>query len=146
MVLKNNSVCGVVLVLAMFGLAGSSTLAGDQNADKEKAGLAGVWKQTGGEMKIEFVDKDKMKIFPHGEEKILCITCEYTTEKNGLVKVKITELAGDARERAEKIVPVGLEFSFKWTAKDDSGKLEDVKGKEVEALKGHLEGKYDLKK
>jgi hypothetical protein len=80
-----------------------------------------VWVLDGGEMKIVFEKKDVMKLFPHGDNDVIVVLCHYTVEKDNLVKAKITELEGDGKEQAEKILPVGLEFSFKWTAKDGSG-------------------------
>jgi hypothetical protein len=87
-----------------------------------------------------------MKLFPHGESDVLVIVCNYKLEKGGLVKAKITDLEGKAKEKAQDQVPVGLEFSFKWQAKDASATLEDLKGKNTDPLKSHLEGKYEQKK
>jgi len=96
-------------------------------------------------MKIEFSDKDVMKIVPHGEKKVIVVVCEYTVDKQGLVKAKIKELEGEAKDKAKDHLPVGLEFSFKWQVKDDAATLDDVKGDNVDPLKAHLEGKYEKK-
>lgn len=134
--------CGAVLACGVLALACASASADD----KDKPGPSGVWVQNEGETKVEFADKDVMKIFPHGENKVIIIVCQYTAGKKGLVKAKITQLEGEFKEKVEKILPVGLEFSFKWTVKDDAGTLEEVTGEKVETLKSRLEGKYDQKK
>ena len=87
-----------------------------------------------------------MKIYPHGDNKVIVVVCEYSLKKDGLVKAKITELQGRAKEKVKEAAPVGLEFTFKWQAKDDSATLDDLKGDNTEALKAHVEGKYDQKK
>jgi len=53
-------------------------------------------------------------------------------KKDGLVKAKITELQGRAKEKVKEAAPVGLEFTFKWQAKDDSATLDDLKGENTE--------------
>lgn len=113
--------------------------------DKDKPALSGVWKLQGGEPKIEFADKETLKISPHGDSDVIVIVCKYTVEKEGRIKGKITELQGkeEVKQKAKEILPVGLEFSFKWTVKKDSATLDDMKGDNVDPLKGHLEGKYE---
>lgn len=135
----SGSRCPAARILA---LACASAAADDAQDDKDKPALSGVWLQNKGEMKIEFAGKDKLKFLPHGGNDCI-IVCQYTVDKKGLVKAKITELESNAKEELEKILSVGLEFSFRWTVKDDTGTLEEVKG-EVE--KSHLEGKYRQKK
>lgn len=137
-----------VLACGALALAGLLASAEDKKADKDKPALSGVWVQTGGELKIEFEGKDVMKIFPHGENKVIVIICSYTIDKEGLVKAKVTDFDGtdEAKEKVKEKVPVGLEFSFKWKVKDDTATLDDLKGDKVDVLKSHMEGKYDQKK
>src|SRR5262249_27142645 len=118
----------------------------DRREEKSKASLSGVWEQKDGEVKIEFSD-DQMKVFPHGDNKVIVVLCEYTLAKGGLVKAKVTGLEGkkEAKEKAEKHGPVGLAFSFKWTVKGKTATLGDVKGKDVETLKSRLQGDYEKK-
>jgi hypothetical protein len=52
----------------------------------------------------------------------------------------------EAKETAKEKLPVGTEFSFSWQVKDDTARLADLKGKDVEILKSHLEGVYRQKK
>jgi hypothetical protein len=129
----------------LLALVCASSADAEKN-NKDRATLSGVWVQDGGEMKIEFPGKDVMKLFPHGENKAAIIVCRYTVAKKGLVKVTITELEGKAKQKLEKVLPVGLEFSFRWTVQDSSGTLDEVKGEKVEPLKSHLEGKYRRQK
>jgi len=135
----------VVLACSVFILAGLSALADDT---KEKPALSGVWELKGGEAKIEFSGKNEVKIFPHGDNNVIVLICEFTAEKEGLVKASITGFDGkdDAKERVQQLLPIGTGFSFKWEVKDDSAKLDGIKGEKVEVLKSHLEGEYSLKK
>jgi hypothetical protein len=134
--------CGVTLacnVLIMTSLLAS--------ADDKKA-LSGVWTQKGGELKIEFADKNAIKIFPHGDENVIVLLCEYTLDKEDRVKAKITGFQGkdEAKESVKNILPVGTQFNFKWKVKDDTAKLDDVKGDQADHLKSHLEGEYSQHK
>jgi hypothetical protein len=139
--------CGALLVFSTFVLADLAAWADDKK-DKDKPALSGVWELKGGEAKIEFSGKKVVKIAPHGDSAIIAVVCEYSVEKDGLVKAKITEFEGkdEAKEHVKGILPVGTEFSFKWNVKDDTAKLGDLKGDKVEQLKSHLEGDYKQKK
>jgi hypothetical protein len=134
-----------VALLACLALAlARAAVAAD---DKDKPALSGVWVKKDAELKIEFADKDVMKIYPHGDNEVIIVVCQYARDKTGLVKAKITELGGkeEAKEKAKGHVPVGLKFSFQWKAEADTATLDDVKGDNVDALKSHLEGKYEKK-
>lgn len=137
-------------VLKLAVLASSFVLVGGMgHADeKDKPGLTGTWVKKAGELKIEFVDENVMKLYPHGDNPVLVIICEYTVAKDGLVKAKITELQAkeEVKEKAKAVVPVGLKFSFTWKAKDGSATLEDTKGDNIDTLKSHLEGEFEEKK
>jgi hypothetical protein len=116
--------------------------------DKKDPALSGVWVLKGGEMKIEFAGKNTIKIFPHGDNDVIVLLCEYTLDKDGRVKPKITGFEGkeEAKEAVKNILPIGTQFSFKWKAKDDTAKLDDIKGDQADHLKAHLEGEYTKKK
>jgi hypothetical protein len=114
--------------------------------DKDKTAPSGAWVLQGKELKIEFADKDVMKIFPHGENNVIVVVCQYKVEKKGLVKAKITELAGKEKDKAKEILPIGLAFDFTWQVKDGIATIGDLQGKNVELLKSHLEGSYEPKK
>ena len=134
-------VCGVV-TLAGLGVCATAAPAEDK---KDKAALSGTWMMKGGEIKIVFADKE-MKVYPHGnKEDVLAIICGYTVEKDGLVKAKVNELQGEAKDKAKDHVPVGVEFTFKWKVKDGTAKLDEVKGENTDIFKNHMEGEYEKK-
>jgi hypothetical protein len=139
--------CGVVLACTAFILAGLSAAADDKK-DKDKPALSGVWTLKEGQTKIEFSEKNVLTISPHGDSNVVAVICEYTVEKEGLVKAKITDLGGkdEAKKMVKEMLPVGTEFSFKWKVTDNAAKLDDLKGDKVEQLKSHLEGEYSEKK
>jgi hypothetical protein len=142
---RKNFHYGVVLACSVLILAGLSASADDK---KDKPALSGVWVLKGGEAKIEFADKNVVKIIPHGDSKVIAVICEYSLEKEGLVKAKITDFEGqdEAKNTVKEKAPVGTKFTFKWKVKDDTAKLDDLKGDEIEHFKAHLEGEYSLKK
>lgn len=123
------------------------SLAGVRAGADDKKPLTGTWALKGGETKIEFVDKENLKVMPHGDANVIALVCSYTVDKNGVVKAKLTELQGkeEVREKAKGHLPVGLEFSFKWQVKNDTARLDDLKGDKVEPFKSHLEGDYEKK-
>src|SRR5262245_53374142 len=115
----------LVVVLALVGPLGT-TLADD----KDRPALTGAWMKKGGEVRIEFSDKEVMKVYPHADREVLTIICKYTIEK-GRVQARITEHEGKAREKVVEKLPVGFRFSFAWKAKGDTATLDDVKGENV---------------
>jgi hypothetical protein len=131
-----------VVVLACAALA----LAAEKKADKTAP--SGTWAKKDGELKIEFADKDVVKIAPHGDPAVINILCDYTAEKDGTVKVKVTAIEGkdEVKKKVQEFLPVGFKFSFKWTADGDTARLGDVTGDNVEAFKSHLEGDFEKKK
>jgi hypothetical protein len=138
----------VVLACSAFILASLSASADDKK-DKDKPALSGVWTLKEGETRIEFSDdKNVVTISPHGDSNVIAVICEYTVDKEGLVKAKITDFGGkdEAKKKVKEMLPVGTEFSFKWKVTDNAAKLDDVKGDKVEPLKSHLEGEYSQKK
>ena len=107
--------------------------------------LAGTWTKKDAEAKLTF-DKKELKISPHGKDDIILIVCEYTHDKDGLVKAKITGHEGTKKEALAEKLPVGTAFSFTWKVEKDKATLDDVKGEEVAGLKSHLEGTFEEKK
>jgi hypothetical protein len=134
-----------VLACGVLALAALAAPAQDRKDDKDKLALAGAWARKGGELKLEFCDKDELKISPHGDTGGFVIVCKYTVAKKGIVQVKITDFEGkdELKEKAKAVLPIGLEFSFRWKAKDNTATIDELKGKDVEHLKAHLEGDYD---
>jgi hypothetical protein len=131
--------CGVPLLVVLSAAA---------DAPKADApALSGTWGKKDGELRIEFADKEVLKIAPHGDPELLAIVCRYTTAKGGKVSAKVTGFEGkeEATKKVQEHLPVGRKFSFKWSAKGDSARLEDVAGDEAETLKSHLEGDFEKK-
>ena len=60
-------------------------------------------------MKIAFSGKDVLKLHPHGDNPVISIVCQYTADKKGLVKAKITEYQGkdDAKAKLQEKLPLG---------------------------------------
>lgn len=136
--------CGILLTAMQLAASGEKT---SENA-KDNPALSGNWVQKDGEPKIEFADKNVLKLCPHGDSAIIAVVCKYTVDKAGLIEAKITEIEGneDAKQWAREMLPPGTPFSFKWTVKDDTARLEDLKGEQVEHMKSRLEGEYTQKK
>jgi hypothetical protein len=134
---------GVALACGFLALAGLSALAGGQKGGK--SALTGTWNKKDGELKIEFADKDVMKIAPHGDPALIAIVCQCVAQKEGRVKAKVTGFEGkaEAQKKIQELVPVGFEFGFTWQAKGGTARLDDVKGDKVDLLKSHLEGDYE---
>src|SRR5262245_20896625 len=136
----------VVLACGLLALVGLAAHAEDKKGDKPA--LSGTWSKKDGEAKIEFVDKGVVKIAPHGDSAVIGIVCDYTVDKEGLVKAKITEFEGkeEVKKHIAEKLPVGTKLSFKWKVKNDTAKLDDVKCEKFEQVKSHLEGEYEQKK
>jgi hypothetical protein len=139
--------CGVLLACSVVTLADPPAATAEKE-DKDKPGLSGAWMLKRGETKIEFFDKNVLKISPHGDNDVIVVICEYTAAKEGLVKAKITDFEGkdEVKRMVKEMLPMGSAFTFRWQAKDGTARLGDLKGKEVELLKSHLEGEYSRKK
>jgi hypothetical protein len=136
---------GVVLACGALALAGLAAAADEKKADKPT--LSGTWGKKDGELKIEFGDKGTLKIAPHGDSAVIAIVGDYTVNKEGRVKVKVTGFEGkeEAKKRLAEVVPVGLQFGFKWAVKGDGARLGDLTGDKAEHLKAHLEGDFEKK-
>lgn len=126
----------------------TAPLAWGHEKKEAKAELSDTWTMQGGEMKIEYVDKESFKLHPHGDHPVIVILCSYQVDKKGLVKAKVTDFEGKETAKAQirEKLPAGSEFSFTWSLKDGVATLGEVKGEEATLLKSHLEGKYDQKK
>lgn len=131
--------CSLLTLAAGTWIFGSAALA------EEKPSLSGTWQMQGGEMKMEFGEKNSLKLMPHGAGDVITFVCEYSLGKGGLVKAKVTELQGTKKDQVKDKFPEGSELSFKWIVQGTTALLEDVKGEAFEAFKSHLEGKFDKK-
>jgi hypothetical protein len=134
-----------VFACGLLALSGVPAVADDKKDDKPA--LSGTWARKEGDLVIKFADKDVVKFQPHGDKKEFTVVCSYTREKEGRLKVKITELdaSDEVKQKAKDHLPIGLEFSFQWKVKGDSAQLGNLEGKDVEMLKSHLEGEYQKK-
>jgi hypothetical protein len=137
--------CTLLLACAAVLLVGLNVSADE---GKEGNSLKGSWEKKAGETKFVFSDKEVMKIYPHGDKFELAIVCKYTMEKDGRIKVKVTDLDAkdELKDKVKNVVPVGLEFNFKYEIKNDTVTLDDLKGENIEGLKSHIEGEYEVKK
>jgi hypothetical protein len=64
-----------------------------------------------------------------------------------LVKAKVKSHGGteEVVEKVKNVVPVGMEFEFKWKVDGDTATLDDVDGKDADHVKARLEGDYAKK-
>ena len=138
-------ITGHLLAHSLIG-PGEIEAADDTKDGKDKPALTGTWSRKGGDLKIEFRDKDVLKIIAH--DGALTINCGYTLGKDGLVKAKITDFEGkdELKEKVKDKLPAGLEFRFTWKVKGGSATLDDLTGDNTDHLKSHVEGDYDEKK
>jgi len=122
--------------LALVIASGSSPA--QDKKDKEKAP---VWERedSGVTLKFEF-GKDTAKMTVSLGENGFVANCKSTTDKDGVVKLTVTEATekGNFPRTPKK----GYEFSFKWKAADDTATLSNLKGEGLDDVKGIIEGEY----
>jgi hypothetical protein len=133
-----------LLSLAALVLAGSRVQAGDKD---DKPTLSGSWGMKDSEPTLKFTPEGGLTIYPHGDDNAILIECSYTLSKEGLVRAKVKNIDAPEKviEQVKNLVPIGLEFEFRWKADGDKAKLEGVEGKDVEHIKDRLEGDYAKK-
>jgi hypothetical protein len=138
---------GMALMSSLLILAGPSAAADGRN-DKDRPALSGGWVLKGGETRLEFDGKKMMKIFPHGDNLVIAVICDYTADKDGSVKATISGFEGkdEVKKMVKELLPVGTQFRFRWKVTDDNARLDEVKGDKAEHLQSHLEGEYSRKK
>src|SRR5262249_9603528 len=66
--------------LLTLALACASATADDKKAEPA---LSGTWGKKDGELKIEFADKNVLKIVPHGDPAVIAIVCDCTVAPEG---------------------------------------------------------------
>ncbi len=138
---------GALLVCGIFALAGRPSSADGTKDDKDKPSLSGSWEKKDAEPKLKFTAEGGLTIYPHGDNLNLQIECTYTVTKEGLVKAKVKSVDGkeEVVEKVKNVVPVGMEFEFKWKVDGESAKLDEVDGKDADHVKARLEGDYTKK-
>jgi hypothetical protein len=72
-------VAAAVIALVAFAPAGWA------EDKKEKPAVSGTWAKKDGQLKIEFVDKEVVKFYPHGDNEFV-VVCKYSINKDGSVK------------------------------------------------------------
>lgn len=132
---------------AAFSPWPAASSADDAKDDKDKPSLSGSWEKKDAEPKLKFTKEGELTIYPHGDNLNLQIECTYTVTKGGLVKAKVKSLGGeeDVVEKAKNVVPVGMEFEFKWKVDGEAATLDEVDGKDADHVKARLEGDYAKK-
>jgi hypothetical protein len=113
--------------------------------DKKDKPAATTWlrESNGVDLKFEFT-KDTLKGTVMSGDNGFVATCKITTDKDGLVKARVTEVEEKGNFPGKPAV--GLEFSFKWKVDGDKAELTDLKGDGVEDARGIVEGEYKKKK
>jgi hypothetical protein len=133
-----------LLGYAVLVLAGGRVRADDKG---DKPTLSGSWGMKDSEPMLAFTREGGMTIYPHGDKNTIQIECSYTLSKEGLVKAKVKDIDAPEQvlEQVKQVVPIGLEFQFKWRADGDKATLEGMEGKDIDHIKGRLEGEYAKK-
>src|SRR5262245_57575700 len=112
--------------------------------DKDTPAPSGTWTREANGLDLKFVfEKETFKVSAFAGDNGVTVTCKYTVEKDGRVKAKITKVEEKGTFQAKP--PEGLEFSFKWKAKDKTANLDELKGDGLEEAKPILEGDYQKK-
>ncbi len=127
--------------LAVVLLAVSVAAAEDKKADRTATPkLAGTWAKSveGMEIKFKFEEKTLAVSVSSGDNGMTA-TADYTVDKNGVVKAKITKVEekGDFAAKPAK----GFEFSMKVALKDKKATISDFTSEHPEA-KDIMEGEY----
>jgi hypothetical protein len=135
----------IAFALAAFAFIGAALADDKKPQEKEKPGLTGTWarESNGLDLKIDFVNKDTVKMSAFAEDNGVIVTCKYSVT-DGVVKAKVTdvEVKGDFKNKP----PKGLELKFKWKVKGDTATLDDFEAEGLEEAKQVLEGEYTKKK
>ena len=133
-----------MLVRIVAGVLALTALGGPSVAEDKKEKPT-VWEResSGVNLTFEFT-KDTLNGTVLAGDSGFVAKCKITTDKDGLVKAKITEV--EEKGNFPNKPAVGLEFSFKWKVDGDKAELSDLKGDGVEDAKPLVEGEYKKKK
>lgn len=110
---------------------------------KDAPKLAGSWvrEAEGLEIKFKFAEKTVAISVTSGGNGVTA-TADYTVDKDGVVKAKITKVEEKGEFPAKPAV--GLEMSMKVTVKDKKATISEFKS-EHEGAKAVIEGEYEKK-
>jgi hypothetical protein len=131
----------------MFRLLASgfalTVLLGSVVAEDKPAVVSWERESNGIDLKLE-VGKDTLKFTVFNGENGAIATCKTTTDKDGVVKVTVTDVEekGNFPAKPKK----GFEFSFKWKVDGNTATLSDLKGEGLDDAKAIVEGEYKKKK
>ena len=116
-------------------------------ADDAKPKLSGKWAKKEADPVLEFSERGKLTIYPHGDGQNLEIECSYSASKDGEVIIQIKDFDGPDKvvEQLKALLPVGKEIRFKWKVEGDGATLDGMEGKDVDHVKARLEGEYAKK-
>ena len=130
--------------LGVLLLAVGVALAEDQKDEKKDAPkLSGNWVREADGHVIKFTFEEKsLKIAVNVGENGMTATADYTVDKEGVLKAKVTKVEEKGEFPAKP--PKGFEFSFKIAVKDKKATIDDFKS-EIEGAKGVVEGEYEKK-
>ena len=129
----------VMFVLANRGIA-------DDKKETIDPSRAGTWAReaNGIELQIAFGPKNTLKLSVIAGDNGAIVSCKYTIGKEGEIKAEV--IGVEEKGNFPSKPATGLEFSFKWKVKGDTGTLDDLKGPSLDEAKPIVEGEYDRKK
>jgi hypothetical protein len=132
--------CAGVAATAVLALV---AVADDKKEDKKDQPIQGTWvrEADGGSITINYKTKSEMVVTVEAGGNKIVVTCEYSADKDGAVKGKITKVEGDGEGKP----PEGYEFKFKFKTGKETAKLTDFEGENAENAKAVLEGEYKKK-
>lgn len=130
----------VRFAFALLVLAAGVALAEEK---KDTPKLSGTWAKDadGTEIKFKFEAKTVTVSAANGDNGMTA-TADYTVDKDGVVKAKVTKVEEKGSFPAKPAV--GFEFSMKVTVKDKKATVSDFKS-EHEGAKAAIEGEYEKK-
>jgi len=112
---------------------------------KETPVLKGSWSKSveGAELTFKFAAKDKLIVVVEADGKKCTLTCESSTDKEGKISAKVTEV--DKKDFPDP-PKVGYKFAFKFKIEKDTAKLSDFEADNADQVKAIVEGEYKMKK
>ena len=131
------------LLAAGFALGLIATAAPAEDKKDNPATTTWLREVNGIDLKFE-LGKDTMKASVFQAENGFVANCKITRDKDGTIKVKVTDVEEKGSFPAKP--KVGFEFSFKLIEKGDAAELSDLKGENLEDAKPVIEGEYKKKK